>query len=342
MIDTEGSQVRTGDLGVDFITLTMGDWIKVHKKHIVCDDKNIYIRPEMAVDQLQIGSLIFIDFDTIILRVDFLEGLKKNGYIICSVLSGGVMGNNKAVTIQQQGINLPALSEKDTKSLEIAKKYNIRFCSMSFIDSADDVLELKKLHPNLKVIAKIETEKGVNNLNEIIDVSDGILIDRGDLSREIPLQRIAFAQKIIINKANVKNIPVFVATNLLDTMMRLLRPSRAEVNDIVNTLLDGANGLVLAAETAIGKNPIQTIDFMMNICRETQDIQESKILKGKDLSIGSLDAMEYITSPAVGSSLIKPHGGKLINRMFKNRPDLKHPVLIINQSKKKLNFLQNI
>ena len=335
MIDTEGSQVRTGDLGVDSITLTMGKKIKVYNKHIVCDEGNIYIRPEIAVDQLQVGSLIFIDFDTIILRVDFIEGLKKNGYIICSVLSGGGMGNNKAVTIQQQGINLPALSEKDVKSLEIAKKYNIRFCSMSFIDSADDVLELKKLHPNLKVVAKIETEKGVNNLDEILDVTDGILIDRGDLSREIPLERIAFAQKVIINKANAKNIPVFVATNLLDTMMNSLRPSRAEVNDIVNTLLDGVNGLVLAAETAIGKNPIQTIDFMMNLCRETQEIQKSKILEGKDVGMGSLDAMKYITSPVVGSSLIKPHGGKLINRMFKTvlTKDAEHKMGILKVSK---------
>jgi len=169
----------------------------------------------------------------------------------------------------------------------------------------------------MKVVAKIETEKGVNNLDEILDVSEGGLIDRGDLSREIPLERIAFAQKIIIKKANARNIPVFVATNLLDTMMSSLRPSRAEINDIVNTLLDGANGLVLAAETAIGKNPIQTIDFMMNICRETQEIQKSKILKGIDVDMGSLDAMEYITSPIVGSSLIEPHGGKLINRMSK-------------------------
>jgi len=317
MIDTEGSQVRTGDLGVDTITLTMGNQIRVYKEHIVCDDKNIYLRPEMAVDQLQVGDLIFIDFDTIILRVDSLDRLKGNGYIVCSVLSGGVMGNNKAVTVPQRNLNFPALSEKDVKALEIAKKYKINFCSMSFVDSVDDVLELKKLCPQIKVVAKIETEKGVNNLNEIIDVSDGILIDRGDLSREIPLQKIAFAQKIIINKANTKNTPVFVATNLLDTMMDSLRPSRAEVNDIVNTLLDGADGLVLAAETAIGKNPIQTIDFMMNICRETQDIQKSKILEGIDTGLGSLDAMQYITSPVIGSSLIEPHGGKLVNRTCK-------------------------
>ena len=317
MIDTEGSQARTGDLGVDSITLTMGNQIRVYKEHIVCDDKNIYLRPEMAADQLQVGDLIFIDFDTIILRVDSLSRLKENGYIICSVLSGGVMGNNKAVTVPERNLNLPALSEKDVKTVEIAKKYKINFCSMSFVDSADDVLELKKLYPKIKVVAKIETEKGVNNLIEIIDVSDGILIDRGDLSREIPLQRIAFAQKIIINKANTKNTPVFVATNLLDTMMDSLRPSRAEVNDIVNTLLDGADGLVLAAETAIGKNPIQTIDFMMSICRETQDIQKSKMLEGIDTGLGSLDAMQYITSPVIGSSLIEPHGGKLVNRMCK-------------------------
>jgi pyruvate kinase len=201
MIDTEGSQVRTGYLGVDSITLTMGDHLRLYKKHIVCDKNNIYIRPQMVVDQLQVGSLLFIDFDAIILRVDSLKELKENGYIICSVLSGGVMGNNKAVTVQQQSITLSALSEKDVKSLEIAKKYNTNLFSMSFVDSADDVLELKKLHPNAKVVAKIETEKGVNNLGEILDVTDGILIDRGDLSREIPLERIAFAQKIIINKA---------------------------------------------------------------------------------------------------------------------------------------------
>ena len=154
MIDTEGSQVRTGDLGVDSITLTMGNQIRVYKEHIVCDDKNIYLRPEMAVDQLQIGDLIFIDFDTIILRVDSLDGLKRDGCVICSVLSGGVMGNNKAVTIQQQGINLPALSEKDAKSLEIAKKYK---CTIKDIMLWNDL----KNH-SIKVGQRLNIYKNVN------------------------------------------------------------------------------------------------------------------------------------------------------------------------------------
>ncbi len=131
----------------------------------------------MAADKLQVGDLIFIDFDTIILRVDSLNRLKGNGYIICSVLSGGVMGNNKAVTVPERNLNLPALSEKDVKTIEIAKKYKINFCSMSFVDSVDDVLELKKLYPQIKVVAKIETEKGVNNLGEILDgIMDGHII----------------------------------------------------------------------------------------------------------------------------------------------------------------------
>ncbi len=336
IIDTEGSQIRTGYLGRDSVELAAWDQIRLYDRHVPCDAKTLYLRPEETLRHLKVGDLIFIDFDTAIVRVDDV-GTRKDGYVLCTVISGGSVGNNKAVTVENQSFVLPALSRKDAKAVELAKKYSLDLINLSFCDCREDVLKLRKLHPKAVVISKIETRRGVDNLDEILDASDAILIDRGDLSREVPFERIAFAQKIIIRHANKKQKPVFVATNLLDTMMRSLKPSRAEINDIINTLLDGASGLVLAAETAIGAHPIQTIDFMRGLCNETERIEKSGLLKaGADGPLmKSIEETSYITSPVIGSSLVRPHGGRLVDRLMRAKPAeaelAKLPVLEIDE-----------
>jgi pyruvate kinase len=321
IIDTEGSQIRTGNLGCDHVELTAQDRVSVHDHHVACNDTTLYVRPEETLAHLAVGDLIFIDFDTVILRVDDVS-TRDEGRVICTVISGGVVGNNKAVTVQDQAFTLPSLSRKDIAAVTLARQYTLPLINLSFCDQKEDVLALKSLYPEAVVISKIETRRGVDNLDEILDVSDAILIDRGDLSREVPLERIAFAQKIIIRRARSTSTPVFVATNLLDTMMRSLRPSRAEVNDIINTLLDGASGLVLAAETAIGQYPVQTIDFMRSLCNETASIEASGLLRQDDADtvLQCIETTRYITSPIIGSSLPPPHGGRLIDRLMRTRP----------------------
>ncbi len=322
LLDTEGSQVRTGYLGGDSITFAAGEEISLHSQPCKCDVHNLYLRPAELFPHLKVGDLIFVDFDTVVLRVDDVSSLKDNGCVKCSVITGGVIGNNKAVTIDNQEFSLPALSEKDIAAINIAKKKRLSEFTVSFVDCKEDVQEVRKIIPEAKVISKIETRKGVDNLDEILSVSDGILIDRGDLSREVPLERIPLAQKMITSHANLRGKPVFVATNLLDTMMHSLKPSRAEVNDIVNTLLDGADGLVLAAETAIGNHPVETINFIKKVANQVEPFRKLRVEGSTDTLqvIESLGNNRYITSPTTGDGLITPHGGELVNRVLQVPP----------------------
>ncbi len=162
--------------------------------------------------------------------------------------------------------DLPPLTEQDIASVEMGRKYGITNYALSFANCADDVELLRKYAgPDSHIISKIESKRGVINLDEILAATDEILIDRGDLSREVPLENIPLLQKAIIRKANMANTPVNVATNLLESMLSNRKPTRAEVNDIMNTLLDGANGLVLAAETAIGDHPISAVDMVLSL-----------------------------------------------------------------------------
>ncbi|MCB0340030.1 MAG: hypothetical protein KDD53_10515, partial [Bdellovibrionales bacterium] len=217
---------------------------------------------------------------------------------------------------------LPALSEKDAKAFEVAKKLNVKVFTLSFVDSADDVLVCRALYPEARLIAKIETKRGVANLEEILKVADGILIDRGDLSREVAPERIPLAQKLIIKRAREAQRPVYVATNFLDTMMETLRPSRAEVNDIINTILDGADGLVLAAETAIGKHPLETVNLLKRLCSQVDLYRPSAVSQtsAHTLLLEDLqDPAEFAERPAV-SNLVPPHGGRLISAVYKEVP----------------------
>ncbi len=322
IVDTEGCQIRTGDLGVAKVALRTGDSLRLYRKAVKCSSSQLFLRPAEAVASLRVGDLIFVDFDTAILRVDSLTDLSGAGYVECTVITGGDVGNNKAVSVENQQFQLPALSEKDRAAIEISRRHGITLLNLSFVNSREDVQEVRELYPEATVISKIETKRAVENLDSILDCSDGILIDRGDLSREVPLERVAFAQKIIIHRANGKRIPVFVATNFLDTMMASLKPSRAEINDIVNTLVDGADGLVLAAETAVGKHPIEAINLIQTVGKQTLFFLGStdEMRGGTQELIQVLERSKFLTSPTVGASLIRPHGGQLVDRLLQRPP----------------------
>jgi pyruvate kinase len=322
ILDTEGSQVRTGMLDTGQVTLKSGEHIWVGCNTNCKQEFTIALRPVQVLPNLQVGDLLFVDFDTAILRVDDVNESATKHRILCYVITGGVVGSNKAVTVENQCFSLPALSTRDLQSIELAKKHGIDKFTLSFIDNAREVAEFRALYPEANAISKIETISGVQNLSEILEVSDGILIDRGDLSRELSLEKIPLAQKIICLRANQAKKPVYVATNLLDTMMVNRKPSRAEVNDIVNTILDGATGLVLAAETAIGQHPVETINFVRGLANHIEPISRAH-LSGKGGTtelISILETERYTSSPMVGSCLISPHGGSLVNRVLKTQP----------------------
>lgn len=296
-LDTEGAQIRISRVEGNEVRFEDEGLVEIVKETILGNARKISFNPAHIITELKPGDLISIDFDSVLLQV-MSSG---NHSVTAKVISGGKVRSNRAVTVDRE-IALPSISEKDKKAIEIGQRSGVRHFALSFADGKKSVSDFHELlSKDSRVISKIESKRGVENLDDILAVSDEVLIDRGDLSREEPIEKIPFIQKLIVKKANACGIPVYIATNLLESMVKSKTPTRAEVNDIVNTLLDGADGLVLAAETAIGSYPIYCLTMVSKIIRET----------GRSLGKTSLKELECHDS----FLLVEPHGGKLINRL---------------------------
>jgi pyruvate kinase len=256
-LDTEGAQVRCGPVLPNLI-LEAGAAIELVVQEIVGTARRLTLRPEAAVRALAPGATVGIDFHGAVLRV--LDARPDGASAV--VERGGRIGSNRAVVVSPAP-SLPALTEKDVAAIAIGHRMGIEHYALSFAASKGDVEGLRQLvGPEAHLISKIESLAGVRNMDGIIEASDGVLIDRGDLSREVRLEHVPYVQKAIVRRANRWRKPLYVATNLLESMVLNTNPTIAEVNDIANTLLDGAHGLVLAAETAIGIDPVGAVDMV--------------------------------------------------------------------------------
>ncbi|MBU0743937.1 MAG: sulfate adenylyltransferase, partial [Gammaproteobacteria bacterium] len=304
-IDTEGSQIRTGNCKTSGIFLNLNHFIKLHRNLESCDNGNIYFTPPHILDYFKPGDLIAIDFNSALLRVEDVSSLAALDFITCRVIVEGYVGSKKGVHCEDINCNLPSFSPKDLYAIELAKKYGIKHFTLSFIDHASEVERFKQIYPQAITYAKIETISGVKNVSAILNIADGILIDRGDLSREIPIEKIPLAQKMLIEQARLHKKDVFVASNLVEAMALDLKPTRAEVNDIVNTVLDGATGFVLTKEAAVGRYPVETVNMVNNL------ISQSKRINGSP-SISVKNNLDYLINGDSGF-LIAPHGGKLVD-----------------------------
>lgn len=266
-IDSEGAQIRTQEVINGKAVLEKDSIIKISVENILCDAENISFVPNGIARFFKINDVIRIDFNHASIKI--IEKQKTN--FLAKVLSRGVIGSNKAVDLNRD-ISLPAITEKDRQAIKIGKDTGVKFFALSFANTVEDVKNFRKLTGNDSIIiSKIESRPGLMNLNSILKKTDQILIDRGDLSRQVQIEKIPFLQMRIISIAKLFNIPVNVATNLLESMITNRSPTRAEVNDIVSTILMGADGLVLAAETAIGEHPIESVKIVRNIishCRK--------------------------------------------------------------------------
>lgn len=340
IIDTEGSQIRTGHLEGEALYFKENDVVKIYAKDIPGSRKKLCLRPGYVIEQLDVGDLIHIDFDTLILRVTDVSTASK-GYVTGKAITGGRIGSNKAVVIDpvfEKRFQLPPLSPKDYQSIELGLKEGIDHIAVSFVRSGASIDEVRSVTQNkMKIISKVECVDALEHINEIIQKSDFILIDRGDLSKEIPIEKIPFTQKVIIYKARRYNTGVFVATNLLETMIEKRNPTRAEVHDVVNTIVDGALGLTLAAETAIGKHPMECLNVLNKLIQHAElVVNDSKPSSLENGFIRGLESSPYLLEN-VSSSLIPPHGGKLVNRVLATPPDKSYldslPKIRLDQNK---------
>jgi pyruvate kinase len=262
-IDTEGARLRTGVMS-EGVAVVEGAHVRLVPEAFWGDSFTIPIVPGHAIAQIVPGSRVSIDFNSVILRIDRVV----DGTAEATVLTGGEIGSRKAVTAFPSP-KLPTFSEKDLLATRIALNNHVEEFALSFCEHPEAVDQLRKVTgPGPTIVSKIESQDGVRNLDGILKSTDKILIDRGDLSREVRIEGIPLLQKAIIHRANAAKIPVYVATNLLESMVTRRVPTRAEVNDVINTLMDGADGLVLAAETAIGKHPVEAAQMIATLMRE--------------------------------------------------------------------------
>jgi pyruvate kinase len=263
-LDSEGAQIRNQDMIDDLVYFQEGATVTIHHKSIIGDSKNISFTPDNVTQQLQVGDKIRVDFNS----VCFIITKREQDSLIATVAEGGYVGSNKAADTDCDVV-LDPVTSKDQEAFKIGLRLGVKNFSLSFTNSSEDVSQIRKvIGYDTNLISKIESIKGVFNLGEILPIVDQILIDRGDLSREVDIEKIPFIQRMIISYAKSKETPVFVATNLLESMIKANSPTRAEANDVASTLLMGASGLVLAAETAIGEYPIEAVDMINLIIKQ--------------------------------------------------------------------------
>ena len=272
-LDSEGPQVRCG-IVESAVGLELGDRIRLTADVVRGTKRDLTLWPASVFEELREESLVGIDFHGALLRVTAVE----TGHADAIVVVAGQISSNKAVTVDPRPA-LPALSDKDLAAIEIGVRRGITHYALSFASGAGDVTRLRSLTPpGAHIIAKIESRAGIRMMDEIIEAADSVLIDRGDLSHEIALEYVPFYQKAVVRRANRGNRPVYVATNLLESMVTSNTPTIAEANDIANTLLDGVHGLVLAAETAVGIDPVGSVDIVLRIIRAFEESNDRQLL----------------------------------------------------------------
>ena len=276
-IDTEGAQIRTSVTKKKYF-LKKNSKVKVLNQDGISTNKKIFLYPEFNLMKLRNGTIINIGFNNLSIKV--IKKNKNKKYLFCNVEKQGILDSKKGVHVNSN-IKLPPFTKKDIYALNLAKKFRIKFYAISFVNNDKDLKLVKKIIGKKSfVISKIETKNAVINLEKILDQSNAILIDRGDLSRYVPIEKIPFAQEKIIERSIKKKIPTYVATNLLETMIKETQPTRAESHDIYSTLLQGSTGLVLAAETAIGLNPLGCVKFLKR-CILNYKKTKKKVLSNK-------------------------------------------------------------
>ncbi len=271
LLDTKGPEIRTGDLkDGKKVTLREGMSYVLTTREAEADEQICHVNYEGLPSCVGEGSHILIDDGLIDLEVERTEGTE----VYCRVVNGGELGSRKGVNVPKAHIDLPGLTEKDRDDIRFGIEMGFDFIAASFVRDAGVIREIRQMldeaGSQMKIIAKIENEEGIEHLDEIIHESDGIMVARGDLGVEIPPQTLPYIQKTMIRKCNAECRTVIVATQMLDSMIRNPRPTRAEVTDVANAVYEGADAVMLSGETAMGKYPVEAVKMMARICKDAE------------------------------------------------------------------------
>jgi pyruvate kinase len=274
LADLQGPKIRTNEMENNGVDLVNGSEVLIVTEKVLGTASKFSINYALLPEDVQPGERILLDDGKLALEVLKTDGKKE---ITARVIHGGILSSKKGVNFPNTKISMPSLTEKDLEDLQFALDQNVDWIGLSFVRSARDIIELKHIISNrkckAKVIAKIEKPEAIEDIDAIIQESDGLMVARGDLGVEIPYQNVPIIQKMLIKKCIVHAKPIIVATQMMESMINSISPTRAEVNDVANAVLDGADAVMLSGETSVGKFPIEVIRTMSNIVLEMEKFE---------------------------------------------------------------------
>lgn len=289
LLDTKGPEIRTGKLkDGKKVTLKEGDLYTLTTEEIVGDETRGYINYAGLAEDVKPGDRILIDDGLIELHVREVNGTD----IVCRIENGGELGEKKGVNVPGVRVKLPALTDKDKEDIRFDVDAGFDFVAASFVRNADAIREIREILDEkgsaMQIIAKIENEEGIENIDSIIEASDGIMVARGDMGVEIPAEKVPHIQKMIIRKCNLACKVVITATQMLDSMIRNPRPTRAEVSDVANAVYEGTDAVMLSGETAMGSYPIEAVRMMSQIAEESEKYLDYMFYQRRKVSAENL------------------------------------------------------
>ena len=340
MLDTKGPEIRTGYLEGDGVFLKQNSRVRLTTEEIKGDETRFSINNSQLPQVVAPGNVIMIADGMLQLKVL----ASTDTEIECQVIVGGNLGNQKNVNVPGVTLDLPALTDKDIDDIHFGIEHDVDFIAASFVRRSSDVLAIRRIleskNADIHIISKIENEEGVNSLDEIIKVSDGIMVARGDMGVVIPAQEVPLIQKEMISKCNRLGKPVVTATQMLDSMIRNPRPTRAEASDVANAIFDGTDAVMLSGETAAGKYPLEAVMMMARIAERTEEALDYDDLLQKrtaEMPRTTTDAISHATCTIahdLGAAAIitSTRSGFTARMVSKYRP--KAPIIAVSPEEK--------
>jgi pyruvate kinase len=271
LADLQGPKIRTNDMENNGVELITGSTVSIGTDTVLGTSERFSINYSNLPSEVKPGERILLDDGKLVLEVISTDGVST---FQAKVIHGGVLSSKKGVNLPNTKISMPSLTEKDLQDLDFALNHNVDWMGLSFVRSAKDIVDLKERiadkQKKAKVIAKIEKPEAIDDIDEIVKVCDGMMVARGDLGVEIPYQNVPVIQKMLIKQCIIHAKPIIVATQMMESMIHNISPTRAEVNDVANAVLDGADAVMLSGETSVGKHPVEVIKTMANIVAEME------------------------------------------------------------------------
>ena len=276
MYDSKGPEFRSGMLENDEIELVEGKTIRVVKDQVLGNQERFTVNHPQALDSLSVGDVILLENGLMKIEVQSVE---KDG-VTCKIINGGILGNKKSLSVPGVALDMPYVSDQDREDIIYACEHEADILAISFVSSKENVLEVRQIlkehnREDMPIIRQIENDLGVKNLDAILVVAEGIMVARGDLGTETRMETLPLVQKEMVRKCRERGKICIVATEMLESMKKNSRPTRAEISDVANAVLDGTDAVMLSGETTTGKYPIETVTYMANICEETEKTLEA-------------------------------------------------------------------